>query len=123
MAAKLSALHGIGDGKVTDLSMAMRSTSFKLSESEAGVITDRVRRYSSKLGGSRKDRQKFLRRNSKSKKVATVSKDDHTELADTKDVKVPLIGNTSLSDNKASELGKKGHAIGSIVEEAVNATM
>lgn len=38
-AAKLDALHGVGDGKVTELSMAMRRTSFKLSESDTGVIT------------------------------------------------------------------------------------
>ncbi|EEY56458.1 uncharacterized protein PITG_09996 [Phytophthora infestans T30-4] len=93
-AAKLDALHGIGDGKVTELSMAMRRTSFKLSESDSGVITDRIRQYSSKLGGSRKDRQKFLRKNSKTKRVETIDINDPTQ-----------------------------KAIESIVEEAVDATM
>ncbi|KAJ8544303.1 hypothetical protein ON010_g11964 [Phytophthora cinnamomi] len=38
-AAKLDALHGVGDGKVTELSMAMRKTSFKLNEADTSVIT------------------------------------------------------------------------------------
>ena len=38
-AAKLNALHGIGDGKVTEFTLAMRRTSFKLNVSDTGVIT------------------------------------------------------------------------------------
>jgi hypothetical protein len=38
-AAKLDALHGVGNGEVTELSLAMRRTSFKLNEADTSVIT------------------------------------------------------------------------------------
>ena len=37
--AELDALRGMGDGRVTDYTMAMRRTSFKLDDVDAGVIT------------------------------------------------------------------------------------
>ena len=37
--AELDALRGMGDGRVTDYMMAMRRTSFKLDDVDAGVIT------------------------------------------------------------------------------------
>ena len=37
--AKLDALRGMGDGKVTNYTLAMRRTSFKLDNIDAGVIT------------------------------------------------------------------------------------
>ncbi|ETO76123.1 hypothetical protein F444_08406 [Phytophthora nicotianae P1976] len=119
-AAKLDALHGIGDGKVTEFSMAMRRTSFKLSESDSSVITDRIRQYSSKLGGSRKDRQKFLRRNSKTKPVDTIDINDPAQVAVAK--KLPAI-EPLKPETKKSGKNKNKKAIESIVEEAVDATM
>ncbi|KAI9993276.1 hypothetical protein PInf_015354 [Phytophthora infestans] len=122
-AAKLDALHGIGDGKVTELSMAMRRTSFKLSESDSGVITDRIRQYSSKLGGSRKDRQKFLRKNSKTKRVETIDINDPTQVAAVEAAKnLPAIEPLKPEIKKRGR-NKKQKAIESIVEEAVDATM
>ncbi|KAG7386378.1 hypothetical protein PHYPSEUDO_000307 [Phytophthora pseudosyringae] len=123
-AAKLDAMHGVGDGKVTELSMAMRRTSFKLSESDTGVITDRIRQYSSKLGGSRKDRQKFLRRNSKTKTVNTIDINDPAQVAVAEAVKkLPTI-EPSKPETKKSGKGKKEKTpVESIMEEAVDATM
>ncbi|KAG1708589.1 hypothetical protein DVH05_022217 [Phytophthora capsici] len=119
-AAKLDALHGIGDGKVTEFSMAMRRTSFKLSESDTGVITDRIRQYSSKLGGSRKDRQKFLRKNSRTKSGDAVDINDPAQVAAAESAKQLQIESSKPETKKGR---KKKAPIESIVEEAVNATM
>ncbi|KAL3659528.1 hypothetical protein V7S43_015517 [Phytophthora oleae] len=122
-AAKLDALHGVGDGKVTEFSMAMRRTSFKLSESDTGVITDRIRQYSSKLGGSRKDRQKFLQRNSKTKTVDAVDINDPAHVAAAEAAKQLQIEPSKPETKKSCKGKKKKAPIDSIVEEAVNATM
>ncbi|KAK1938007.1 hypothetical protein P3T76_009157 [Phytophthora citrophthora] len=120
-AAKLDELHGIGDGKVTEFSMAMRRTSFKLSEPDTGVITDRIRQYSSKLGGSRKDRQKFLRKNSRAKTVGEVDINDPAQVAAAESAK--QFEPSKLETKKSGKGRKKKAPIDSIVEEAVNATM
>uniref|UniRef100_A0AAV1T558 Uncharacterized protein n=1 Tax=Peronospora matthiolae TaxID=2874970 RepID=A0AAV1T558_9STRA len=109
--AKMDALRGMGDGKVTDYTLAMRRTSFKLDNIDAGVITERIRGYSSKFGGSRKDRQKFLRKNSKTKR-GDVGVEDLALAALTKSL---LVSEPSESEIK--------HNIGAIVEEAVDATL
>ncbi|KAE8986642.1 hypothetical protein PR003_g7756 [Phytophthora rubi] len=123
-AAKLDALHGVGDGKVTELSMAMRRTSFKLSESDTSVITDRIRQYSSKLGGSRKDRQKFLRRNAKSKTVNTIDINDPAQVAAAEAANaMPTIAPSKSVTKKTSKSKVKKAPIETIVEEAVDATL
>ncbi|POM76550.1 Hypothetical protein PHPALM_6192 [Phytophthora palmivora] len=123
-AAKLDALHGLGDGKVTEFSMAMRRTSFKLSESDTGVITDRIHQYSSKMGGSRKDRQKFLRKNSKSKRVDTIDINDPAQVAAVEAAKkLPMIESSKQESKKGSKGKTKKTPFESIVEEAVDATM
>lgn len=122
-AAKLDALHGIGDGKVTELSMALRRTSFKLSESDAHVITDRVRRYSSKLGGTRKDRQKFLRKNTKRKAVGTDNLSDVVHIAAVEATDKMLEIDPMMPELKKRGEGNRKQAIESIVEEAVDATI
>ncbi|KAH7468981.1 hypothetical protein PRIC1_013681 [Phytophthora ramorum] len=122
-AAKLDALHGVGDGQVTDFSMAMRRTSFKLSEPDTAVITDRIRQYSSKLGGSRKDRQKFLRRNSKTKAVDTIDINDPAQVAAAEAAKALPTSEPSKPEIKKSGKGKKKAPVESIVEEAVDATL
>lgn len=38
-AAKLDALHGRGDGRVTEMSMAARQTQFALRPEEASIVT------------------------------------------------------------------------------------
>ncbi|KAI9905861.1 hypothetical protein PsorP6_014399 [Peronosclerospora sorghi] len=115
--AKLDALQGIGDGKVTKLSMAMRKTSFKLTEADTSIITNRIRQHSSKMGGPRKDRQKFLQRNAKKNRVNTELQEIKT--ADALKSVPPrerLNHETGLVDR-----GKK--KIEKIVEEAVDATL
>ncbi|OWY98212.1 hypothetical protein PHMEG_00031074 [Phytophthora megakarya] len=123
-AAKIDAMHGIGDGKVTEFSMAMRRTSFKLRESDTGVITDRIHQYSRKMGGSHKDRQKFLRRNFKTKVVDTIDINDPAQIAAAEVAnKLPAI-EASKSDTKKDSKGKKKKTpIDTVVEEAVDATM
>ncbi|GMF10949.1 unnamed protein product [Phytophthora lilii] len=147
-AAKLDALHGVGNGEVTEFSMAMRRTSFKLNEADTGVITyvctrrkpllhgcqmrtgchldecrDRIRQYSSKLGGSRKDRQKFLRRNSKTKTVSTVDINDPAQEAAAEAAKaLPTIEPSKPETKKRGNRNKRA-PIDSIVEEAVDATL
>ncbi|CAI5709382.1 unnamed protein product [Peronospora effusa] len=118
--AKLNALHGVGDGKVTEFSLAMRRTSFKLNVSDTGVITDRIRKYSSKLGGSRKDRQKFLRKNSKTKTVE-IDINDPAQVEKVGTSKALLTMEPSKPDTTMNGNGKT--KVESIVEEAVDATL
>ncbi|KAF4324039.1 hypothetical protein BBO99_00002332 [Phytophthora kernoviae] len=118
-AAKLDALHGVGDGRVTELSMAMRTTSFKLNEADTGVITDRIHQYSSKMAGSRKDRRKFLRKNSKTVNIVDIN--DPEQIAAVEASKsLPTI-EPSVPEVMKGKKTKK--PIGSIVEEAVDATL
>ncbi|CAH0474950.1 unnamed protein product [Peronospora belbahrii] len=119
-AAKIYALHGIGDGKVTEFSLAMRRTSFKLNESDTGIITDRIRQYSRKLGGCRKDRQKFLRKNSKTKSVE-IDINDPDRIEEERAAKAVSL--TELLKPETSKNGKGKTMIESIVEEAVDATL
>jgi hypothetical protein len=85
---------------------------------------DRIRQYSSKLGGSRKDRQKFLRRNSKNKIVDTIDINDPAQVAKAGAEKTLPTIEPSKPETKKSGKGKKKKAlIDSIVEEAVDATL
>ncbi|CEG37327.1 uncharacterized protein PHALS_04927 [Plasmopara halstedii] len=120
--AKLDAFHGIGDGKVTELSMAMRRTSFKLSEADTGIITDRVCRYSSKLSGTRKDRQKFLRKNLKADTVKNDQLKSSMQVGAVEAEKKRLLVEPMPAVEIYGE-NKREKAIDSIVEEAVDATI
>ncbi|GMG17177.1 unnamed protein product [Phytophthora fragariaefolia] len=109
-AAKLDALHGVGDGKVTELSMAMRRTSFKLNEADTSVIT-----YAC---------TKFLRRNAKSKTVNTIDINDPAQVAAAAASKAtPTIEPLKSATKKVGKGKVKKAPIETIVEEAVDATL
>ncbi|RLN60001.1 hypothetical protein BBJ28_00001383 [Nothophytophthora sp. Chile5] len=122
-AAKLDALHGVGDGRVTELGLATRKTHFTFNELESNVITERMHKYSSKLGGSRRDRQKFLRKNSKTKVTAVdLDINDPAQVAAARAQNLPTI-EPPAPEAKTNKKSKNKKPVETIVEEAVDATL
>lgn len=85
---------------------------------------DRIRQYSSKLGGSRKDRQKFLRRNAKARTVNTIDINDPAQVAAAEAAEATqTIEPSKPATKKTSKSKAKKAPIETIVEEAVDATL
>ncbi|TMW56952.1 hypothetical protein Poli38472_002877 [Pythium oligandrum] len=102
-AAKIDALHGIGDGTVSMEKFIARRTHFQLNESDRMVITDRMHQYASKMRGSHSDRKKFLRKRSKKGELGE--------------------GEETITTPPSQKSKKPGKEMEKIVEDAINETL